>query len=532
MDAAVGREYDYIVIGAGSAGCVLANRLSADRHASVLLLEAGGPDDAAAIRTPATFGALINTRYDWGLRTVPQSELHNRQLYWPRGRGIGGTSTINYMIYLRGHASDFDHWRELGCTGWAYDDVLPVFRRCENNETLSDRFHGTGGPLNVTDQSERHPLTAMFLDAARECGIPFNRDFNGAALDGCGHFQATIRDDQRCSSADAYLRPALGRDNLTVATGALVLRIEIAGARATGVRVLRGGAVETVHAAREVVLCAGAVGSPHILLLSGVGPADRLKGVGVAVARDLAGVGENLQDHFHYRSRTEITEPITVHGRTAEETAALRRRWAAGQGGPLSTNHFEAGAFLRSERQVACPDIELLMIPYFISLAAADLAPPDRHGFTVSGFPTRPASRGTISLASADPLDRPVIDPRYLCAREDMRLMVEIAKRSEEIMRAKAFDPVRGAQVSPPPGWRSDADLMADIRAISSTSFHPVGTCKMGVDDMAVVDPRLRVHGLEGLRVADASIMPTMPTGHPNAPTIMIAEKAADMMLG
>ena len=523
-------EFDFIIIGAGSAGCVLANRLSARGDATVLLLEAGGPDDLEAIRTPAAFGALINSRFDWGYRTVPQPELNNRQLYWPRGRGIGGTSSINYMIYLRGHASDFDHWRQLGCEGWSYDDVLPYFLTSEHNETHGGAHHGKGGPLNVTDQSARSPLTEMFLAGAQEVGIPFNEDFSVGDVDGCGYFQATIKGDERCSSADAYLQPAMERPNFTVVSGAQTLKIDIAGGRARGVTYLHAGEVCYAGAAREVVLCAGAVGSPQLLLLSGIGPADALGDVGVEVVHDLAGVGENLLDHFHYRSRMEISQPLTFYGRTADELERQRAQLAAGEGGPLSTNHFESGAFLRSDPAVSCPDIELLMIPYFITLMAPELAPPDRHGFTISGFPTRPQSQGTIRLASADPLDRPIIDPRYFSDPHDLALTIEIARRAEEIMQSSAFDAVRGPQIAPPPG-ASEAELIADIRAISSTSFHPIGTCKMGIDDMAVVDPKLRVRGLDGLRVVDASIMPTMPTGHLNAPTMMIAEKAADMIL-
>lgn len=311
----------------------------------------------------------------------------------------------------------------------------------------------------------------------------------------------------------------------------MTTKLVLKGTHVVGVEYLVLGQSYRVHAEREVVLCAGAIGSPHLLQISGIGPAERLKSAGVDVIHDLQGVGENLQDHVHYRSRWEITEPLSPYGRSAEVTETIQKSYDTDRSGPLTTNHFESGAFLSSSPELAAPDMELLMIPYFISLDAPELRPPDRHGFTISGFPTRSQSRGTVTITSNDPLDRPVIDPRYFSEPEDMRLMVEIIKRTREIVTMPAFDGVRGAEVSPDSGVESDQDIIAAIRAISSTSFHPVGSCKMGVDDMAVVDPELKVHGLQGLRIADASIMPTMNTGHPNVPTIMIAEKAVDMLL-
>ena len=530
MSGAKHCEYDYVIIGAGSAGCVLANRLSADPGVRVLLLEAGGPDDDEMISTPAMFGRLLNTKFDWGFRTVPQTELNNRQIYWPRGRALGGTSSINYMIYLRGHRLDYEHWRQLGNEGWGYDDVLPYFKKSENNETENGPFHGKGGPLNVTGQAERYRLTEMFIEAAQETGIPFNPDFNGESVHGCGYFPATLKDNQRCSSSKAFLHPVMARTNLTVLTNAHTTSIEIAKGRATAVHYLHVGQVHSASIAREVVLSAGAVGSPHILMLSGIGDANELRSAGVDVVHDLPGVGKNLQDHFHYRARMEITEPISFYGWTSDEFESYRGRYRETADGPLATNHFEAGAFINADPSEATPGIELVMIPYCISQAAPELAPPDRHGFTVSGFPTRPQSRGTIRLASDDPLDRPLIDPRYFSAPEDMRIMLQIIARAREIMHADVFRPVNAGEVAPGPDCQGDAELTADIRANSATSFHPVGTCKMGTDNLAVVDPQLRVHGIDGLRVVDASIMPTMITGHPNAPTIMIAEKAADMI--
>lgn len=522
--------FDYIIIGAGSAGCVLASRLAENNDASVLLLEAGGENDDPRVSTPAKFGSLVNTKYDWGFRTTPQLELNNRQIYYPRGRGIGGTAAINYMIYLRGHPSDYDHWRQLGCHGWSWSDILPYFKRSEGNRTHKDELHGIDGPLVVDFQHERHELSNTFIDACQDIGIPFNPDLNGATIEGCGYFPATLKNNERCSPAAAYLKPAKDRENLTIVSGATVMRIVFEGERAAGVDYLWRGQSRHAAAGSEIVLCAGAIGSPQMLQLSGVGQADELRAIGLDVVHDLPGVGENLQDHLHYRSRWELTKPLTSFGQSAQEIASVQRQYDDSKSGPLTTNQYEAGAFLSSRDGLAAPDIELMMIPFFVSLGAPELRPPDRHGVTISAFPTRPYSRGTVKIGSADPLERPLIDPRYLSEPEDLRLMVEIVKTAREISASKCFDAVRGLEISPGIQNQTDQQIIEDIRSYASTSFHPVGSCKMGVDEMAVVDPQLRVHGLKGLRIADASIMPTMNTGHPNAPTIMIAEKAADLM--
>jgi len=523
--------FNYIVIGAGSAGCVVAARLSQDPAVSVLLLEAGGPNDDTRIKTPAKFGGLLNTKFDWGFRTCAQAELHNRQINYPRGRAIGGTGSINYMINLRGHPSDFDHWRQLGCEGWAWDDVLPYFKRSEGNRIHSDDLHGNSGPIVVDYQSERSPLTGIFIDACQDTGVPFNPDLNGAEIEGCGYFPVTLENNERCSTATGYLKPARSRNNLTIESGAAVTRIVLKGSRAVGVDYFQRGQGHHARADSEVILCAGAIGSPQMLQLSGIGPSVLLESAGVEVLHDLPGVGENLQDHLNYRSRWEITEPLTFFGLSSEELKDVQRRYDSSRTGPLTTNHFESGAFLNSRSGLDAPDIELLMIPLFIGLHASELRPPDRHGFTISGFPTRPQSRGRVTIVSDDPLDRPVIDPCYLNEPADLSLMVEIVKRSRDIVASAKFEGVRGREISPGAMVQSDAEIIEDIRAISSTSFHPVGSCKMGSDEMAVVDAQLRVRGLTGLRIADASIMPEMNTGHPNAPTIMIAERAADFLL-
>ncbi|PWJ10497.1 GMC family oxidoreductase [Jannaschia seohaensis] len=521
--------FDVIVVGAGSAGCVLASRLSEDPARHVLLLEAGGSDEDPRVSTPATFGALPNTRFDWGFRTAPQDQLSRRQIAYPRGRVIGGTGSINYMIYLRGHRSDYDTWQQLGATGWGWDDVLPFFRKAENWQAPGESdLHGDAGPLSVTEQTERSPLTETFLAACQQAGIPFNPDLNGGEIDGCGYFPATLKDNARGSTARTYLRGAEDRANLTIVTGATALRLVFDGPRVAGLDYLVAGEVRRASA-QETVLSAGSVGSPHILQVSGIGAADRLREVGVEVRHDLPGVGENLQDHLHYRSRWEIDAPLTFFGRTAEQLAEAQRQYAEGRG-PLTTNHFESGAFLRSAPGVEAPDIELLMIPYYISLGAPEMRPPDRHGFTISGFPTRPRSTGRVSIASADPLDRPIIDPGYLKDPADIQTMLACIRAARRVVAQEAFADLAPREISPGPDRTSDDALIADIREVSSTSWHPVGSCRMGQDAGAVVGPDLRVHGLDGLSIADASVMPRMNTGHPQAPVIMIAEKAADMI--
>lgn len=523
-------SFDVVIVGAGSAGCVLANRLSADPNRRVLLLEAGGDDNDPRVSTPATFGALPNTRFDWGFRTGPQEQLSRRQINYPRGRCIGGTGSINYMIYLRGHPSDYNTWQQLGAAGWAWDDVLPYFRKAENwkGPGQSD-LHGDDGPLTVTEQTERSPLTEVFLAACQQADIPFNEDLNGREIEGCGYFPATLLENRRGSTARAYLKSAMDRENLTVVTGATVLRLNFDVHRILGLDYLAGGEVQRA-AAQETVLSAGSVGSPHILQVSGIGPASVLEAAGVSVRHDLPGVGENLQDHLHYRSRWEIDQPLTLFGRTAEDLIDAQRQFEKGRG-PLTTNHFESGAFLQSNAGAEAPDIELLMIPYYISLGAPEMRPPDRHGFTISGFPTRPQSTGRVAIVSNNPLDRPMIDPGYLSDPADLDLMLACIKEARRIVSQPAFAELGVREISPGPERTSDKDLITDIREVSSTSWHPVGSCRMGQDAEAVVAPDLRVHGLEGLSIADASVMPRMNTGHPNAPVIMIAEKAADLII-
>jgi choline dehydrogenase len=524
-------KYDFIIVGAGSAGCVLANRLSADPAAKVLLLEAGGADDSPYIHTPAMMGLLPDTRFDWRYRTVPQLHCNMRRLFWPRGRTLGGSSSINYMIYIRGHPGDYDHWRQLGNEGWAYEDVLPYFVRSEHNERLENAFHGKGGPLNVADHRFRHPLSEMFVEAAVAAGVPRCDDFNGASQDGCGFYQLTQKDGQRWSAASAYLRPAMARVNLTVLTNALVGRIRFEGRRATGVDFVQRGRSDTAEAG-EVILAGGAINSPQLLLLSGVGPAAELKPLGIGVVADLPGVGKNLQDHLGAFVRTTITEPISLYGATAEQLAAIQAQYEQTRQGFFTSNVAEAGAFLRTDASFEAPNLQCFFLPYCLTDAPSEAFRPNCHGITYFFYANRPQSRGQITLASDDPLDPPLIDPRYLSDPADMPQYVAGVRKGREILAASPLGGILGRELGPGADAESDEAIARYVRERGSmTTFHPVGTCKMGVDDMAVVDPTLRVRGVQGLRVVDASVMPLLIGGNTNAPTMMIAEKASEMIL-
>lgn len=512
-------------MGAGSAGCVLAARLTEDPAARVLLLEAGGRDTAREIRIPAAFSKLFKTGVDWNYSTEPEPHLNYRRLYWPRGKVLGGSSSINAMIYIRGNAADYEGWKNLGNEGWGFADVLPYFKKSENRERGAGEFHGVGGPLHVADLALVNPLTRAFIAGAEEIGIARNADFNGATQDGVGLYEVTQKNRQRHSAADAYLRIALARPNLKVETGAHATRVLIEKGRANGIAFLQKGMEREARATGEVILAGGTVNSPQLLMLSGIGPKEQLSRFGIPMAHDLPGVGANLQDHPMVSVGYLCTQPISLDG---AETLANLLRYLIFKKGPLTSNVAEAGLFTRSRQGLSVPDIQLLFGPAYYR--GHGLVRRKENCFGFGPTLIAPESRGNISLRSANPLEAPAIRANYLSTDAEMRTMIEGVKLSRCIAHTRAFDPYRGDEIHPGATATSDQDIAEFLRSEVETLYHPVGTCKMGNDPLAVVDARLRVHGIESLRVADASVMPTIPAGNTNAPAIMIAEKAADMI--
>ena len=520
-------QFDYIIVGAGSAGCVLANRLSEDPAVSVCLIEAGPVDSHPLIHAPIGFSLLSqHKKINWRFETALQQRLDGRRGYQPRGRVLGGSSSVNAMVYIRGVAADYDGWARAGATGWSYRDILPYFKRSQDQERGEDEFHGTGGPLAVSDLRYKNPLSQMFIDAARQVGLPANEDFNGASQEGVGFFQVTQRDGRRCSAAVAYLAPASKRGNLEVVTGSHVEKVVVDAKRAVGVEYHNGSRRVRLGARREVLLCAGALQSPQLLMLSGIGPAGHLKEHDIEVVHDAPEVGHNLQDHFDY---TAIRRVKSSHAMGYTLSRSLRAipdfiRYLRGVG-PFTSNLAEAGGFLRTSSEEPDPDIQLHFVPGLV----------DDHGrkvYFTAGVSChvcvlRPESRGSLTLLDANPRSAPNIDPRYLSAGDDLGRTLRGARLVNRILDAPAFEGVIGRSLYAD-NDAADEELIEDIRRRGDTIYHPVGTCRMGSDATAVVDPSARVCGVQAQRVVDASIMPTLVSGNTNAPTIAVAEKVAD----
>ena len=527
-------EFDYVIVGAGSAGSVLADRLSADGSRRVLLLEFGGGDRSVVIRMPSALSIPMNmAKYNWFYETEPEPALGGRRMHTPRGKVLGGSSSINGLVYIRGNAADFENWQALGARGWGYADVLPYFRRAERREEGGDEYRGGEGPLDTRYGRLENPLYRAWIEAGRQAGYKVTEDVNGFQQEGFGRMDMTVRNGARCSASVAYLKPAMRRKNLTVRTHALALGVVFEGRRAVGVRYRRNGAEQVARARAEVILAGGPINSPQLLKLSGVGPGPELQSHGIAVVADRAGVGENLQDHLEFYFQHGCTQKITLYSAMNPVAKALiGLRWLLFRDGLGATNHFESCGFIRSRAGVAWPDIQYHFLPLAIAYDGSALAA--GHGFQAHVGPMRSKSRGWVRLASPDPATKPQIRFNYMSHPDDWAEMRACVRLTREIFAQAAFDPFRGTELQPGAGVTDDAAIDAFIRAKVESAYHPCGSCRMGAaeDPMAVVDPECRVLGVEGLRVVDSSIMPAITTGNLNAPTIMLAEKAADHILG
>lgn len=526
-------RYDYIIIGAGSAGCVLANRLTEDAGTSVLVLEFGGSDRSVLIQMPSAFSIPMNTKkYNWRYETVAEPHLDGRRLHCPRGKVLGGSSSINGLVYIRGHAYDFDEWESLGAKNWGYRNCLPYFKRAETYKFGGDDYRGASGPLSTNNGNNmQNPLYGAWVEAGAEAGYIKTDDCNGYMQEGFGAMHMTVKDGVRWSTANAYLRPAMERPNLTVVTHAMTRRILLDGKRVVGVEYDQGGQTHTVHCNREVLVSSGPIGSPHLLQRSGIGPAAVLKKAGIEVRHDLPGVGENLQDHSEIYIQYECKEPVTLNSKMGLFAKALiGLRWLLFKDGLGASNHFEAGGFIRSEQGLRWPDIQFHFLP--AAMRYDGDKPFKGHGFMVLTGPNKPKSRGHVRALSADPYQHPEIRFNYLESEEDREGFRRCVRLTREIIGQPAMDRYRGVELAPGPDVQTDEQIDAFVRANMESTMHPCGSCRMGEDDMAVVDSELRVRGIQGLRVIDSSVFPTEPNGNLNAPTIMLAERASDLVRG
>ena len=524
--------FDYLIIGAGSAGCVLAARLSEDPSVQVALLEAGPPDTSPLIHCPSGIALLARTGgANWRFDTVPQPGLNGRCGYQPRGKVLGGSSSVNAMVYVRGHPGDYDAWAADGNPGWAYADVLPYFRRAEHSESRNDAYHGQSGPLWTHTGNTPNPLYEAFIEAMQQAGYPLTDDMNGYQQEGAGKMDMTTHNGRRWSAAQAYLRTAEKRANVTIETGALTSRVLFEGKRAVGVEFKQNGQVKRYRAEREVILSGGAINSPQLLMLSGVGPADHLREVGVPVHHDLPGVGQNLQEHLEMYVQQQCKQPITLYTYTKPAPmVAAGIKWFLTHKGICATSHLEAGGFIRSEAGIEHPNLQFHFLPSTVNDHGRKNG--TSHAYQVHIGNMRQEARGWIKLKSDQPTDHPRIQPFYLQSERDRREFRDAVRLTREIFAQKAFDPYRGPEIQPGAHAQSDEEIDAFVRARADSAYHPSCSCKMGTDAMAVVDPQARVHGLDALRVVDASIMPSVVSGNLNAPTIMMGEKCSDMILG
>lgn len=516
---------DYIIVGGGTAGCVVANRLTENPNTQILLLEAGQPDNKREIHIPAAYSQAFQTDLDWNYHTEAQTCLFDRKLYWPRGKVLGGSSALNAMIYIRGHVQDYEGWQKQGATGWGWDDVLPYFKKAEHQERGESDRYGSGGLLNIADQISPNEMTMAFIRAAQKMGIRANPDFNGAEQDGVGLYQVTQKQGKRQSTAVAYIKPALNRPNLQVETAAQVTKILFEGQCAVGVEYQQQGQTRTVQCSSEVILCGGSINSPQLLMLSGIGAGNHLREFDIPVVVDNPAVGQNLQDHIVCGIIRHSTQPISL---ASAKSIRNILKYYLFKSGPLTSNVGEGGLFWRSDSNLPKPDVQFHFGPiHYLDHGLTEI---DGHGFALGGLVLNPYSVGWIKLKSADSLDHPAIQPNYLSDDRDMETLLRATQFADDILKHAEFDAYRGARIRPEHDLESDEAWRNFIRNYSETLYHPVGTCKMGTDNSAVVDPDLRVIGVEGLRVVDASVMPRIPSGNTNAPTIMIAEKASDLI--